>query len=119
MKMLGQELKGQRWIVEVRGHVSAVEARDSKDKAMRLAHERAFAAATELVAQGLEWNQLRVVACADNERDVPRAASVEGHRTNQRVQIVTTQEPMPGDPFNASNSNAGPAGPAHAGAPGE
>ncbi len=115
MAQAAEQLKGKRWIIEVRGHVSAVEARDSKDKAMRLAHERAFAAATELVAQGLDWNQLRVVACADNERDVPRADSVEGHRTNQRVQIVTTQEPMPGDPFNGSNSNAGGGGAAHPG----
>lgn len=110
MAQAAQELKGQRWIVEVRGHVSATEAKDNKERAMRLAHERAYAAAIELVAQGMEWSQLRMVACADNERDVPRADNVEGHRTNQRVQVVTTQEPMPGDPYNGSSSGAGGGG---------
>lgn len=103
-------LRGQQFIIEVRGHVSAVEAKDNKERAMRLAYDRAFAAATELVENGVKWEQLRVVACADNERDVPRADSVEGHRSNQRVQVVTTQEPMPGDPFNGPSSNAGGGG---------
>ncbi len=103
-------LRGQQFIIEVRGHVSAVEAKDNKERAMRLAYDRAFAAAAELVENGVKWEQLRVVACADNERDVPRADSVEGHRSNQRVQVVTTQEPMPGDPFNGPSSNTGGGG---------
>jgi hypothetical protein len=110
MAQAAELLKGQRWIVEVRGHVSALEAKDNKERAMRLAHERAYAAASELVAQGMKWEQMRVVACADNERDTPRADSVEGHRNNQSVQVVTTQEPMPGDPFNGPSSNAGSGG---------
>ena len=115
MGQAAERLKGSHWIVEVRGHVSAVEAKDNKERAMHLAHERAFAAAAELVAQGLAWNQLRIVACADNERDVPRAGSVEQHRSNQRVQIVTTQEQIPPDAYNGSSSNAG-GGAVHAGA---
>ncbi len=107
MAQAAETLRGQRWMVEVRGHVSAVEAKDNKERAMRLAHERAYAAALELVAQGMKWEQLRVVACADNERDTPRADSVEGHRNNQRAQVVTTQEPMPGDPFNGPSSGTG------------
>jgi flagellar motor protein MotB len=100
-------LRGQRWMIEVRGHVSAVEAKDNKERAMRLAYDRGLAAAAELVANGLAWEQLRVVGCADNERETPRADSVEGHRSNQRVQVVTTQEPRPGDPFNGPSSNTG------------
>ena len=106
MAQAALQLRGQQYIIEVRGHVSAVEAKDNKERAMRLAYDRALAAATELVENGVKWEQLRVVGCADNERETPRADSAEGHRTNQRVQVVTTQEPKPGDPFNGPSSNA-------------
>lgn len=110
MAQAALQLRGQRIMIEVRGHVSAVEAKDNKERAMRLAYDRAYAAAAELVENGVKWEQMRIVGCADNERDTPRADSVEGHRTNQRVQVVTTQEPMPGDPFNGPSSNAGGSG---------
>ncbi len=110
MAQAALQLRGQRWIIEVRGHASALEAKDNKERAMRLAYDRAYAAAAELVENGVKWEQMRIVGCADNERETPRAENAEGHRTNQRVQVVTTQEPMPGDPFNGPSSSAGGGG---------
>jgi len=107
MAQAAEQLRGQHWIVEVRGHVSATEARAGKEQAMQLGFERAKAAARELIANGMIWEQIRVVSCADNERAVQRADSPEGHRNNQRVEIVQTQEPVPGDPYNQSGSGAG------------
>ena len=111
MTQAAEQLRGQHWIVEVRGNVSATEARAGKEQAMQLGFERALGAARELIAGGMTWEQIRIVSCADNERAVQQADSPEGHRGNQRVEIVQTQEPVPGDPYNQSSSGAagGPA----------
>lgn len=99
MKRVAEQLKGTRWIVEVRGHVSAAEADHNKEAAMQLAHERALAAARILVIEGMRWDQLRVVACADNERATPLANDAAEAANNQRVEVVETKEVMPDDPY--------------------
>jgi flagellar motor protein MotB len=99
MKRVAEQIRGTRWIIEVRGHVSAAEADHNKEAAMDLAHQRALAAARILVIEGLRWDQLRVVACADNERATPIARDAAESANNQRVEVVETKEVMPEDPY--------------------
>lgn len=106
LRQAANQLRGTRWIIEVRGHVSANETRGNKDRAMRIGFDRALASASVLVAEGMTWDQLRVVSCADNERATPRAGSIAGHQNNQRVEVVETQEHVASDPYNGSaNAN--------------
>jgi flagellar motor protein MotB len=104
LKRVAEQLRGTRWIVEVRGHVSAVEANHNKEKAMDLGYARALAGARTLVIEGMRWDQLRVVACADNERATPLARDPEEQRNNQRVEVVETKEVMPSDPYSQSTA---------------
>ena len=59
---------------------------------MHLANDRALATAQVLVQSGVLWEQLRLVSCADNERATPRATDPEGHRNNQRAEIVVVRK---------------------------
>lgn len=104
MAEVAEKLRGLTWIVEVRGHVSAAEAARDKDRAMRLSGDRALAGAKALVAEGVQWEQIRVVACADNERVTPLARGTEGHQNNQRAEVVITQEQMPRDPYSGGGA---------------
>jgi outer membrane protein OmpA-like peptidoglycan-associated protein len=99
MRQVAEQLRGTRWIIEVRGHVSASEAARNKEAAMTLGHERALSAARALVIEGMRWEQLRVAACADNERATPAARDAGEHRNNQRAEVVITQEVMAEDPY--------------------
>lgn len=92
---VARRVRGLRFIVEVRGHVSSAEAAGGDDNGMRLSNERALAVARALTAQGVHWNKLRVIACADNERINPRAYNNAGQRPNERVEIVVTDQVLP------------------------
>lgn len=95
---VAQHLNGPRFMIEVRGHVSAMEAEQNVANAMKLSHQRAFAVAEALASEGLPWARLRVVACADHERVSPIAYDLKSHRSNQRVEVLVTKETMPDDP---------------------
>lgn len=95
---VAEKIRGHTFMIEVRGHVSAQEARQDKERAMRLAFSRAYATAADLAHNGVSWDVMRVVSCADNERATPRASGDE-HKNNQRVEVVITQEQKPPDPF--------------------
>lgn len=94
-------LKDQRWIIEVRGHVSPFEVMHNQIRARELSYERALAVAAAMVDHGVQWNSLRVVACGDGQRVVPRAIDRDEDRSNQRVEIVVTTETAPEDPYAA------------------
>ncbi len=96
-----EHLKGTAWIIEVRGHASAAETMRDKEKSMRLAFDRAFAVAQELVRAGVPWERLRPAACADNDRVQPAARDLKGNRANQRAEIVVTTETVAADPYAA------------------
>jgi flagellar motor protein MotB len=64
--------------------------------------------AEQLVESGLKWDQIRIVACADGTPVKARADTPVEHRTNQRVEIVVTKEPLPKDQF-SEDSGKGPA----------
>lgn len=99
LRQLAEKLTGIKWIIEVRGHVSAAEAAAGNNRGMDLAFTRASACATELVNTGLKWAQLRVVACGDNERRTPLARDKAAHQSNQRVEVVITKETIAEDPY--------------------
>jgi flagellar motor protein MotB len=101
------KIRDQRWIIDVRGHVSPFESMRDNTKAMNLSHERAMAVAQALVESGLRWESLRVVACGSNDRVVARTFDAQEDRSNQRVEVVVTNEPVPADPY-AQESKAVP-----------
>lgn len=103
-------LRDRAWIVEVRGHVSPSEAMRNPQRAYQLSYDRAMAVAQELARDGVKWDLIRVVACGDAQRIEARAADRETDRTNQRVEVIQTEEPGRGDPY------AKPAGEPEAGA---
>jgi outer membrane protein OmpA-like peptidoglycan-associated protein len=120
---VARELRGKRWIVEVRGHTDLGEPRRRNadaaapgagpgaapgaapvnpiDGAMRLSYDRAFAAALVLVENGLTWDQIRIVACGPAS---PRTDASGG--ANRRVEIIDTREPMAADRF-SKDPNSG------------
>ncbi|MEP0847611.1 MAG: OmpA family protein [Phycisphaerae bacterium] len=87
---LARTFHGLRNVVEVRGHVSAAEAYHLPDRGMSLAYDRAMVVARELVRNGMTWQQLCIVANADNERARSTSYSAADHRASQRVEIVET-----------------------------
>ncbi len=117
-----KELLGKQWIIEVRGHVSASEAKTAERAAgtqtglqevspfaggaptgsgagFRLSYERAYAVAEELAKSGVPWRRLRVVACSDMDRVVPRAdINPNSNRKNQRATIIQSKDIAPEDP---------------------
>ncbi len=97
---VAKRLRGQRFIVEIRGHTSSLETGGEPVKGMPLAHARALAFAAALIdsGAGLKWSQLRVVSCSDNERATPLAADRQQHRSNQRVEVVITGDTIAPDP---------------------
>jgi flagellar motor protein MotB len=105
---IARKVQGSRFIVEVRGHASAAETFRDVKKGMHLSYDRAWAVAEALSDAGVPWAQVRLVQCGDADPIVPRASDRPEHRTNQRVEVVLTQEPVPPDPF--SREPARPAG---------
>jgi outer membrane protein OmpA-like peptidoglycan-associated protein len=87
-----QHLRGYGSILEIRGHASAAEAFSRPDRGAALSYDRARVIADALAAAGIDWKQMRVIACGDSERIVPRAADPQQHAKNQRVEVIATQQ---------------------------
>jgi outer membrane protein OmpA-like peptidoglycan-associated protein len=96
---VAEKQRDQRWIVEVRGHVSPFERMHNHQKGMELSYQRALAVAQGLVDAGMRWESLRVVACSDGDRVVQRTFDRDADRGNQRVEIVVTNYVVPSDPY--------------------
>ena len=90
--------RGIRLRIEVRGHVSAAEAYEQPDRGMKLAFDRAMVVAHALTGHGLEWRNLRVVTCADNEPRHSRTYNADEQAQNARVEIVQTNETLDREP---------------------
>jgi flagellar motor protein MotB len=103
---LARNLRDQHWVIEVRGHVSPFETMRNPVKAMTLSHERAVAAAIALVEGGIKWENLRLVACGDNNRVVGRTFDRQQDRANQRVEVVVTNQEVGPDPAAAPDESA-------------
>ncbi|MFT3683310.1 MAG: flagellar motor protein MotB [Phycisphaerales bacterium] len=118
-KVVNGEFKGKDWIIEIRGHVAANEARQAERNAgidtdnpsspgenigsgagYALSYQRTFAVANEMAKNGIPWRQIRLVACSDMQRAVARADSNPGeHRRNARVEIIQSKDQLPRDPL--------------------
>lgn len=99
IRAVADKARGRNVVVEVAGHASASEAFKSADRGMGLSYQRALGVARALEDAGVAWAALRVVALGDNDRIRARTYEIEGHRTNQRVEITITDEPLPADPY--------------------
>lgn len=111
-------LRDRNWIVEVRGHVSPSEAMRNPQRAYELGYQRAMAVAQELSLNGVKWDLMRIVSCGDAQRIEPRAADRESDRTNQRVEVIQTEEPGGDDPYAKPASESDPSADSHADAGG-
>lgn len=100
-----KKLRDKKWVIEVRGHVSPFESMRNVKKAMQLSHERSMAVAFALVEGGVKWENIRVVACGDSDRLVPRTFDRETDRSNRRVEVVETNDVIGADP-NSKDSGA-------------
>jgi len=96
-EQIAAKLVGQRWMIEVRGHASPSESRRSPETAMDLSYRRARTVARALVANGLNWSQIRMSQAGDTERKVDRSYD-QNDRSNQRVEVIPTNDPAP-DPL--------------------
>ena len=92
---MAQRVRGMNLIVEVRGHVSAAEAYADPERAMKLAMDRAMKVAEALHRRDVSWWQMRIVACADNDRLIALPSSREDDRANARVEVIVTDQLVP------------------------
>ncbi len=90
VRELAKQMAGHNLIIDIRGHTSAAEAFSRPDRGMQLSHQRAMAVAGELAERGIGWDQMRLTACADNDRVVAPSYEGEAHKPNQRVEIIVT-----------------------------
>lgn len=102
---VAKKLVGTRWIVEVRGHSSRLEATRDIGESRALSYQRAFVVAQALVEKGLDWRQIRLVAMGDSDLPTPRAKSAQEHHGNQRVEVIQMPETLPPDPFKTASGD--------------
>jgi flagellar motor protein MotB len=92
---------GTQWVVEVRGHASALETFRDVEQSRRLSYERAWAVGQALVAEGLTWKRIRLSAAGDSDPATSaRARTDSEHASNQRVEIFVLPEAVAPDPYN-------------------
>jgi len=108
---ISKKVVGTRWMVEVRGHASKWETWRDNKKARDLAYQRAWSVGTELVQNGVTWEQIRLVSSGDSAPAIARARTQGEAQTNQRTEILVLNEVTPADPYsNASTrKDAAPA----------
>lgn len=94
-----KKLKDSGYIIEIRGHASPFEARRDYDRANDLAYKRAMAVARVLIESGIKKETLSVVSRGSFDLLVPKANDPEGSRSNQRVEIILTNEQVAPDPY--------------------
>lgn len=99
-------VKGQQYVIEVRGHVSPFEARvkGRADNDLQLAHrlsfERSMTVTNALVEAGIDPMLIRVRTSGASERATGSVYQENEKRSNQRVEIVRTNEQVNVDDFN-------------------
>ncbi len=107
-------------VIEIRGHVSLAEARQLPNNGMALSYQRSLAVAEALAERGVEWNRMRLMACGAGDPVVAPAYDDAGQRSNQRVEIISTdravrEEPTQSTPLSAepepADTSTVPAGP--------
>ena len=92
---IAEKVRGMNLVVEVRGHVSSVEAGRGAEQSMKLSSDRALVGARALAANGVDWWQMRLILCADHDRVESFPASREDDKANARVEIILTDDVLP------------------------
>jgi outer membrane protein OmpA-like peptidoglycan-associated protein len=93
------QVRGMRWVIEVRGHASVSETFRNPERGNTLSFERASAIGRALVDNGVKWSQMRLVACSDSFPAAPVSGDAEQNSSSQRVEVLITQELIPRDAF--------------------
>lgn len=91
-------VRGTNFIVEIRGHVSALEAQGDEQAARLLSYRRALTVARTLAEARIPWARMRLVAMGDTDRITALAYDLKSHRNNQRVEVFVTKEVVAEDP---------------------
>jgi outer membrane protein OmpA-like peptidoglycan-associated protein len=118
---IAAQVRGMRWVIEVRGHASVSETFRNPDKGNRLAFERASAVAQALVENGVKWSQMRLVSCGDSFPAGLVSGDPSQNASSERTEVLMTQELLPRDPFTldrgarSQDQSAAPAADAEAG----
>lgn len=90
-------VRGQKSIIEIRGHASAAEGFERKDHGFELSYRRALAVAEALAEAGVTWDRLRLVSSGDNHRAVTPEHNATAMRENQRAEIIALADRAGGD----------------------
>lgn len=91
------QVRGMRWVIEVRGHASVSETFRNPDRGNSLSFERASAVARAMVDNGVKWSQMRLVACGDSFPATALSGEAGQNTSSQRVEVLITQELVPRD----------------------
>ena len=94
---IGAKLKGMRWVIEVRGHASPSEAGLNEERGNVLGYRRALEVAKVLADSGVRWEHMRIGSAGTANRKTAREYERDADRANQRVEIIVTGEPAPGE----------------------
>lgn len=92
LRQMQKVVRGHNLVIDIRGHASAAEAFSRPDRGVRLSYERSMSVAEALVAEGIPWTQLRIIACGDGERIQSVSYDDKGHQANQRVEIIVSDQ---------------------------
>lgn len=94
-------MRDTRWVIEVRGHVSPFEEMRDSVKGWRLSYDRAEVVAQALIEAGIRRENLRLKACGSSDRVVGRTSDPQLDRTNQRVEVIATNDVVSEDYYSA------------------
>lgn len=97
VRQVADLVRGQKSMIEIRGHASAAEAFGRDDRGFELSYRRALAVAEALAQAGVSWDRLRIVASGDNQRAVTPEHDENASRENQRVEIVALADRAGGE----------------------
>lgn len=92
---VASKVRGLKLVVEVRGHVSSVEAMRGPETSMQLSSDRAMVVARALAEAGVDWWQMRLVVCADHDRLEAYPSNRTVDKANARVEIIITDQVVP------------------------
>jgi len=98
---VAMEQRDQRWIIEVRGHVSPFEEMRDISKGWKLSYQRSEVVAQGLIEAGIRPENIRLSSAGSYDRVVARTYDREQDRGNQRVEIVVTTETVGSDYYAA------------------
>lgn len=92
LSRVAKQIRGLRYIVEVRGHAYGFADQTGGQDAFDLSYRRARAATDFLVREcGVDPRILRPVAAGDHERVSANRSSLQAEAQNRRVEVIRTE----------------------------